>query len=213
MILTLLNDNNNIMAKYSIMARHAKWAEYCKSLQYIEETNFGKCPTAGNNDRYEHSRIMGIYPAEVDDPRVFITCANCKKLFHIEPDLRGEFERGGLWECLWECDKCKKPKETHNLFVGPVIASITPNDNKPRIVNKYKRVESPDVYAVQYDTGNIIKTAVEDHKTEEFEYACGIPDHGDNCTRRFPLKDLRELDNKGELDKYYKPRKYPKQIR
>ena len=34
---------------------------------------------------------------------------------------------------------------------------------------------------------------------EEYDYGCGIPNHGENCTRRFPLNDIREADSNNKF--------------
>jgi hypothetical protein len=60
-----------------------------------------------------------------------------------------------------------------------------------RIVTKYKRLGSLDVFAVLYDNGNIIKSA-EDFNTEE-------------------IKDIREVDLQGKFPVLN--RRYNKQIR
>lgn len=48
-----------------------------------------------------------------------------------------------------------------------------------------------------------------DRPEPEYHYDCGIPEHGENCTRRFPLKDIRDADS---LGKFGHPVRY-KQIR
>jgi hypothetical protein len=76
----------------------------------------------------------------------------------------------------------------------PAVGGITRLQHD-KFITKYRVVGSPDVHAVVYNSGHIINTAKEFRTEEQFEYGCGIPNHGKYCTKRRPLSDLREADN------------------
>jgi hypothetical protein len=103
--------------------------------------------------------------SDTNDHSIYIMCAVCKKVFHVDdPERWGKIEGGGIWKC--------------NDHKNTVLMQSTHTIPFEKNITKYKRVGSPDIYAVQYnDTGKIITTA-EPEKHQE---------------------DIREMDNKGKF--------------
>jgi hypothetical protein len=154
------------------------WDKYYKDLD-PDMARYDRA-TDRNNIKYARDNIK-ISFSDTTDHRMYLMCAVCKKVFNVDdPDKWGKIEGGGIWKC-----------NDHKYHAIPVVKQVTHTFEKED-TTKYKRLGSPDIYAVAYhDTGHIIKTA-EDFNTEE-------------------IKDIREADSQGKFPVLN--RRYNKQIR
>jgi hypothetical protein len=162
--------------------------------QYDRPHPTNHMPIEDRDIKYARDNIK-ISFSDTNDHRMYLMCAVCKKVFCVDdPERWGKIEGGGIWKCndhKYHAIPAIEVKESINTL--PDTSSIHEMPKKVE-KTKYRMLGSPDIYAVQYhDTGHIIKTE-QDFNTEE-------------------ITDIREIDNKGEFNKYYKKRLYPKQLR
>ena len=153
-----------------------------------------------SSPEFVHCGPIRSYESPSDVYKVYLECCDCKKILHVNPERDGKIVAAGTW-------KCRECLNKFSLFVSPAItqqfpknrisgspfdyhtwvnteqecSNGIPNHNcdpkEVRILQKYKRLGSKDVYAVQYDNGNVIKS-VEPEKEQP---------------------DIREMDSKGKF--------------
>ena len=150
--------------------RMVKMARYDRTVEWDKEIII--------SPKFVHCGPIRSYESSSDLYKVYLECCDCKKILHVNPETDGKIIGGGIW-------KCRECLNKFPLFVSPAVSSTCPkgipNHNcdpkEVRILQKYKRLGSRDVYAVQYDNGNVIKS-VEPEKEQP---------------------DIREMDSKGKF--------------